>query len=180
MSAGARWHEGAGRQRPNRTVVTRRLLMGALPWYLPNIAEPQLKEVIEVRNTKPTINDVARVAGVSRTTASRVLNDKPGVSRPLRQRVRQAVARLSYQPNENARALASGGQRAVGLITVDFSPGLALGAAISALENANVHLHIKVFAENRARCTAVAETPTQAPDPLISVPERDTPRRTAA
>lgn len=90
-------------------------------------ADRQLKEVIQVRSIKPTINDVARVAGVSRTTASRVLNDKPGVSWPLRQRVHQAVAELGYQPNENARALASGRQRVVGLTTVTFSPDPAFG-----------------------------------------------------
>lgn len=73
---------------------------------------------------KPTIEDVARVAGVSRATASRVINNAPGASGPLRARVHAAVAELGYQPNETARALASGRQRAVDVIAVTYGPGI--------------------------------------------------------
>lgn len=69
---------------------------------------------------KPTIDDVARIAGVSRATASRVINDAPGASGPLRARVRAVVAELGYQPNETARALASGRQRAVDVIAMTY------------------------------------------------------------
>jgi len=78
---------------------------------------------------QPTIADVARVAGVSRATASRVINNEPGASGPLRERVRAAVADLGYQPNEIARALATGRQRAVDVIAVSYGPGVGwLGA----------------------------------------------------
>ncbi|GHJ48243.1 LacI family transcriptional regulator [Catellatospora sp. TT07R-123] len=78
---------------------------------------------------RPTIEDVARVAGVSRATASRVINDAPGASSPLRARVRAAVTDLGYQPNEAARALASGRPRAVDVIAVTDGPGIEwLGA----------------------------------------------------
>lgn len=52
-----------------------------------------------------TISDVARVAGVSKSTVSRVLNDKPEVDAEMAQRVRQAVASLGYRPSRLARAL---------------------------------------------------------------------------
>lgn len=72
---------------------------------------------------RPTINDVALAAGVSRSTASRVVNDVPGASDPMRARVRAAVAELGYRPNESARALASGRRRAVDVIAVSCGAG---------------------------------------------------------
>lgn len=77
-----------------------------------------------MRRLKPTIEDVARMAGVSRATASRVINNAPGASGPLRARVSAAVAELGYQPNETARALASGRRRAVDVVAVTYGPGL--------------------------------------------------------
>ncbi len=56
----------------------------------------------------PTIHDVARLAGVSPSTVSRVLNDKPGISEETRQRVIQAARELGYLPDMAARTLASG------------------------------------------------------------------------
>ncbi|WP_042394628.1 LacI family DNA-binding transcriptional regulator [Streptacidiphilus carbonis] len=67
---------------------------------------------------RPTIDDVARAAGVSRAAASRVVNNAPGASELTRARVRAVVAELGYQPNESARALASGRRRAVDVIAV--------------------------------------------------------------
>jgi DNA-binding LacI/PurR family transcriptional regulator len=72
---------------------------------------------------KPTIEDVARLAGVSRATASRVINNLPGASGPLRERVRAAVTEPGYQPNETARALATGRQRAIDVIVVTSDSG---------------------------------------------------------
>jgi DNA-binding LacI/PurR family transcriptional regulator len=54
----------------------------------------------------PTLSDVASLAGVSRATASRVINDVPAVSADARRRVRRAVAVLGYVPDEAAVALA--------------------------------------------------------------------------
>jgi DNA-binding LacI/PurR family transcriptional regulator len=73
---------------------------------------------------KPTIEDVARLAGVSRATASRVINDVPGASGPVRERVHTAVAELGFRPNEAARALATGRQRAVDVIVVTSDPAV--------------------------------------------------------
>lgn len=57
---------------------------------------------------RPTIADVAQLANVSKTTVSRVMNNKRSVSWLKRQRVLQAIAQLNYQPNESARSLALG------------------------------------------------------------------------
>lgn len=60
--------------------------------------------------------DVARVAGVSHQTVSRVLNDHPNVSDRTRMRVLAAIQELGYRPNRAARALATGRSDTVGII----------------------------------------------------------------
>lgn len=55
-----------------------------------------------------TIGDVARHAGVSRKTVSRVVNREGNVSTPLRERVEKVVEQLSYVPDRQARSLRSG------------------------------------------------------------------------
>jgi len=55
--------------------------------------------------SSPTIVDVANLAGVSIKTVSRVVNDEPHVRSSTRERVREAIAALRYQPNEYARYL---------------------------------------------------------------------------
>lgn len=65
--------------------------------------------------TAPTLDDVARAAGVSRATASRVINGVVPVSKPASEAVRRAVAMLGYRPNVAARALVT---RRVGAVVV--------------------------------------------------------------
>lgn len=55
----------------------------------------------------PTIDDVARAAGVSASTVSYVLSGKRTISGPTQERVRQAIADLGFRPHAGARALAS-------------------------------------------------------------------------
>ena len=58
------------------------------------------------RDGKPTINDVARVAGVSKKTVSRVINKSPLLSEKTRKKVEGVIADLGFVPNMQARALA--------------------------------------------------------------------------
>jgi DNA-binding LacI/PurR family transcriptional regulator len=58
--------------------------------------------------TRPTIIDVARTAGVSPATVSNALNDRPYVNEGTKQRVRAAVAKLGYTPNLRARRFRTG------------------------------------------------------------------------
>lgn len=53
----------------------------------------------------PTLHDVAKLAGVSYQTVSRVVNDSPHVSKKTRTRVQKAIEQLGYQPNTAARSL---------------------------------------------------------------------------
>ena len=54
---------------------------------------------------KPGIKDVAKVAGVSPTTVSRVLNNRGYISEETRKKVYDAMEEINYYPNEIARAL---------------------------------------------------------------------------
>jgi LacI family transcriptional regulator len=69
----------------------------------------------------PTIKDVARVAGVSITTVSHVLNDTRFVSDELRVRVLAAMEELDYRPNILARSLRRGETKTIGLVVPDNS-----------------------------------------------------------
>lgn len=69
--------------------------------------------------TRPTITDVANVAGVSKGTVSRVLNDHSKVSDSARAAVHDAIEQLGYRTNVHARSLATGLNDAIALIIAD-------------------------------------------------------------
>ncbi len=64
----------------------------------------------------PTIHDVAKKAGVSPSTVSRVLNDRPGISEETRERVLRAARELGYLPDMAARSLVSGRTNNLGFV----------------------------------------------------------------
>jgi LacI family transcriptional regulator len=70
-------------------------------------------------NPASTIQDVARHAGVSSATVSRVLAGKPHVSETVRQRVLAAIRELEYQPSRVARSLRVQTSKIIGLIITD-------------------------------------------------------------
>ncbi|WP_232668142.1 LacI family DNA-binding transcriptional regulator [Pseudonocardia sp. TRM90224] len=65
---------------------------------------------------EPSMFDVAKLAGVSHQTVSRVLNGHTNVKEATRLRVRTAIAELGYRPNRAARALATGQSRTLGVV----------------------------------------------------------------
>jgi len=68
-----------------------------------------------------TITDVAREAGVSVSTVSRVLNGKPEVSRATVAGVEQAIKRLGFIANRSAQHLAGARARAIGVLVPTFT-----------------------------------------------------------
>lgn len=69
--------------------------------------------------SRATIFDVAKVAGVSIKTVSRVVNNEPNVRDSTRERVEDAIAMLKYRPDRSARNLASHRTHLIGLVYDD-------------------------------------------------------------
>ncbi|HEY7523584.1 MAG TPA: LacI family DNA-binding transcriptional regulator, partial [Candidatus Limnocylindrales bacterium] len=66
-----------------------------------------------------TLDEVARVAGVSRATVSRVVNGKPEVRRDARRAVERAVEELGYVPNAAARSLVTRRSDSIGVVITE-------------------------------------------------------------
>ena len=69
----------------------------------------------------PVMADVARLAGVSHQTVSRVLNNHPSVAPDTRRSVETAISQLGYRRNTAARALVTKKSRTLGVVSVDTS-----------------------------------------------------------
>lgn len=65
---------------------------------------------------KVTINDVAKEAGVSKATVSRVISNNPAISEDTRKMVLEVIERMGYKPNQTARNLARNKTRTIGLV----------------------------------------------------------------
>jgi LacI family transcriptional regulator len=74
---------------------------------------------IHSRNRRPTIRDVAREAGVSHQTVSRVLNDHPKVASETRARVLQVMEAMGYERNLAAQMLTTQHSKTIQIITLD-------------------------------------------------------------
>lgn len=71
---------------------------------------------------RATINDIARIAGVSKKTVSRVINDSPSVRGETRERVEAVIAELGFTPDPQARGLAFRRSFLIGMIYDNPSP----------------------------------------------------------
>jgi DNA-binding LacI/PurR family transcriptional regulator len=108
---------------------------------------------------QPTLDEVAARAGVSRSAASRVINQAPYVSRATREAVEKAITELGYRPNRTARALAT---RQTGIVALALShddPALfadpffaqVIVGVSAALEDTDLHLLLCLASSGRGR-----------------------------
>lgn len=106
-----------------------------------------------------TLDEVAELAGVSRSVASRVLNNAPHVSRAKREAVERAVREHGYVPNPRARALATRQTGAAALVISGENPSVfadpffaqVIVGATGALEEADLNLMLCLAASDRGR-----------------------------
>ncbi len=84
--------------------------------------------------TKPTINDVARLSGVSKKTVSRVINNSPLLNAATRAKVERVIAEIGYVPNPQARALATGRNFLIAVLHDGRNPELELAAQQGVIE----------------------------------------------
>ncbi len=83
---------------------------------------------------QPTINDVARLSGVSKKTVSRVINQSPLLNGETRDRVQAVIAEIGYIPNPQARALALRRNFLIALIHDNPNAQMVLGVQQGLLE----------------------------------------------
>ena len=111
------------------------------------------------RRRAPVMSDVAKLAGVSHQTVSRVINGSPQVRAATRERVLAAMRELDYRPNSAARALVTGRSQTLGVVSFDttlFGPASTLYAIERAAHDAGL-LHHASSASRRwtaPRCSA--------------------------
>lgn len=127
---------------------------------------PNVERADPASSPRPvSIRDVARVAGVSRQTVSRVINQHPSLRPDTRDRVLAVIEELQYQPNRMARALGSRRSGMVGVIVAardQYGPW----AAIRAIEE---HALAAGFRVNIV--TLVSNEPAAIREALISLLE---------
>jgi DNA-binding LacI/PurR family transcriptional regulator len=108
----------------------------------------------ETRRRTAVMADVARLAGVSHQTVSRVINDSAHVRPETRRRVLAAMRTLDYRPNPAARALVTGRSRTLGVVSFDttlYGPASTLFAIEQAAHAAGYFITIvSLLAMDRA------------------------------
>lgn len=84
---------------------------------------------------RPSIRDVARLAGVSYQTVSRVLNGHPSIRPETRERVQTVISELNYAPSRAARALVTSRSQTIGILAAS-STQYGTASSIAAIEDA--------------------------------------------
>jgi DNA-binding LacI/PurR family transcriptional regulator len=113
----------------------------------------------ETPRRQPTLDEVAKRAGVSRSAASRALNQAPHVSPATRAAVEKAISELGYRPNRTARALATQQTGIVALAVSHDAPELfadpffaqVIVGISAALEETELHLVLCLASSGRGR-----------------------------
>lgn len=98
----------------------------------------------KIKGKKPGIKDVAKEAGVSPTTVSRVMNNSGYISGETRNKVYQAMERIGYYPNEIARALLNSRSYFVGTIVPSVTAPFH-GAIVQNIETCLAKKNYKMF-----------------------------------
>src|SRR5260370_641972 len=118
-SCGTRWPARPGGWGSWATRSTRRRTSRRWPRSASRPGTREMAPQQTGRSRPPVMADVARLAGVSHQTVSRVLNDHPNVRPQTRDNVLAAIAELGYRPNAAARTLVTRRTRTLGVVSFD-------------------------------------------------------------
>lgn len=132
----------------------------------------------------PTMSDVARLAGVSAQTVSRVLNDYEFIKQDTRDKVIRAIESLGYRPNSAARTLATTRSRVIGVVGSDymsFGPASALWAVEQAAHAAGYGVSVVSLGETTISTIeyALRRLADQAVDGIVMIAPQDAAVRAA-
>lgn len=114
----------------------------------------------------PTVKDVAKKAGVSPSTVSRVINDHPSISAETKQRVRKIMDELGYFPNVTARNLGTQKANSVGVILPPLDSRERLGnpfylEILTAVNEAAAEFQVTTAVASAANSSALLENVTR-------------------
>lgn len=127
----------------------------------------------------PVMSDVARVAGVSLMTVSRVLNEPRLVRASTRERVQSVIAELGYRPNAVARSLVTRRSQTIGVVSLDtmlYGPASTLHGIERAARGAGFFVSVTTAEtpDPPALQSAIARLMDQSVDGMIVIaPTRD-------
>ncbi|GHH17012.1 LacI family transcriptional regulator [Streptomyces lanatus] len=116
------------------------------------------------------MTEVARAAGVSQKTVSRVVNGEPHVSPDVRDRVLRAIRELDYRPNNAARALLLGRYRRIGVVSLGtalYGPSTLLIALERAMQRAGYSFALASTLEGQQVSVAVEALLEQGVDGIV-------------
>ena len=130
------------------------------------------------RPRAPVMMDVARLAGVSHQTVSRVVNAHANVRAETRQRVLEAMRELNYQPNSAARTLVTRRSNTIGIVTVDstlFGPASMVYGVEQAARQAGYFVSVASIntLTQRAVREAVSRLEEQSVEGIVGVVPHD-------
>ncbi len=95
-----------------------------------------------------TIYDIAKIAGVSASTVSRVANHKPGIKEETRKQIQALLEEYNYRPNETARGLVKQSSRMIGILITD----------IRYAHHVDIAYHIEQEVEKQGYCSLIVNT----------------------
>ncbi|MFI9758870.1 LacI family DNA-binding transcriptional regulator [Streptomyces sp. NPDC051963] len=122
------------------------------------------------RRRGPGMTEVARAAGVSQKTVSRVVNGEPHVSPEVRDRVLRVIRELDYRPNNAARALLLGRYRRIGVVSLGtalYGPSALLSALERAMQRAGYSFALAGTLEGQRVSVAVEALLEQGVDGIV-------------
>lgn len=125
----------------------------------------------------PTLAQVAKLAGVSQMTASRALNDKPGVSQETREAVLKIAADIGYVVNRSAQKLSGGRNGIIGIMTPvldnHYVGELVVGVGRAARAQGYETLVYTLFDEDRHSHRSVLGLIKQFTDGVVAILPRE-------